>query len=83
MYHPVYIGVGSQRTIKLAHSILTIFEFLYQVLGCKMATFAVIIHLKSLRRDLEQEVLYSKWLMRFGVILRFSVRAVVGSASEK
>src|SRR5688572_11686832 len=36
---------------------------------------------KSPRRDTGQ-VLHSQLLMRFGVKLRFSVRAVVGSASE-
>ena len=36
---------------------------------------------KSPRRDPGQ-VLHSQLLMRFGVKLRFSVRAVVGSASE-
>src|SRR5688572_33374837 len=37
--------------------------------------------LKPPRRDPGQ-VLHSQWLMRFGVKLRLSVRAVVGSASE-
>src|SRR5688572_6577424 len=39
------------------------------------------IHLKPPCRDPGQ-VLHSQLLMRFGVKLRFSVRAVVGSASE-
>ena len=39
------------------------------------------IYLKPPRRDPGQ-VLHSQLLMRFGVKLRFSVRAVVGSASE-
>src|SRR5688572_16717491 len=39
------------------------------------------IYLKPPRRDPGQ-VLHSQLLMRFGVKLRFSVRAVVGSTSE-
>src|SRR5688572_15710505 len=39
------------------------------------------IHLKPPRRDPGQ-VLHLQLLMRFGVKLRFSVRSVVGSASE-
>ena len=37
---------------------------------------------KSLLRRDHGQVLHSQLLMRFGVKLRFSVRAVVGSASE-
>src|SRR5688572_13602256 len=39
------------------------------------------IHLQPPRRD-RGHVLHSQLLIRFGVKLRFSVRAVVGSASE-
>src|SRR5688572_6238879 len=39
------------------------------------------IHLKPSRRD-PGHVLHSQLLMRFGVKLRFSVRAVIGSTSE-